>query len=102
MHLHNYCCICSIGNPPSDESPVGPYPVVVNQSGGKIALVVQDYTFGKYLGYLNVTFDGNGDVTSWAGNPILLDASVQPGTLARRFIRLYYLIPYINVIYYLY
>ena len=44
-------------------------------------MVVQDYTFGKYLGYLNITFDANGDVTSWAGNPILLDASVQPGTL---------------------
>jgi len=79
--LHNYCYIDCVGNPPSDESPVGPYPTVVSQTGGKKCLVVQDYAFGKYLGYLNVTFDGNGDVTSWGGNPILLDASVQPGTL---------------------
>ncbi|XP_052241530.1 5'-nucleotidase-like isoform X2 [Dreissena polymorpha] len=71
------------GTPPSNESPVDVYPVVVQQPQGGRALVVQDYTFGKYLGYLNVTFDVNGAVTSYGGNPILLDASVpeDPGLL---------------------
>lgn len=39
-------------------------------------LVVQDYYYGKYLGYLKVTFDDQGRVTEWSGNPILLDKSV--------------------------
>ena len=67
------------GTPPSNESPLGLYPTVINQSGGKKALVVQDFTWGKYLGYLNVTFDSNGEVTSYNGNPILLDSTVEEG-----------------------
>ncbi|WAR06764.1 5NTD-like protein [Mya arenaria] len=65
------------GTPPSRETPEGPYPVVVNQMDGGQALVVQAFTFGKYLGYLNVTFDVSGKVIDYAGNPILLDASVE-------------------------
>ena len=42
---------------------------------GKV-LVVQDYKYGKYLGRLNVEFDGDGKLTSWNGNPIILDNSV--------------------------
>ncbi|WAR07537.1 5NTD-like protein [Mya arenaria] len=67
------------GEPPSDETPEGLYPVVVSQPRGGRALVVQDFTYGKYLGYLNVTFNANGDVTSWSGNPILLDSSIEQG-----------------------
>ncbi|WAR06762.1 V5NTD-like protein [Mya arenaria] len=54
--------------------------VVVNQMDGGLALVVQAFTFGKYLGYLNVTFDVAGKVIDYGGNPILLDASVEQGT----------------------
>ena len=42
----------------------------------KSVLVVQDYYYGKYLGYLKVTFDDKGQVKEWNGNPILLDSSV--------------------------
>ncbi|WAR07544.1 5NTD-like protein [Mya arenaria] len=44
---------------PSDETPEGLYPVVVSQPGSCRALVVQEFTYGKYLGFLNVTFNTN-------------------------------------------
>ena len=69
------------GKLPSVEKPAGPYPTVVTQNGGAKVLVVQDFTFAKYLGHLKVTFNQAGDVISWDGNPILLDASVPKGTL---------------------
>ncbi|XP_071112386.1 snake venom 5'-nucleotidase-like [Haliotis cracherodii] len=61
------------GDHPSNEEPEGKYPHVVTQSGGAKVLVVQDYAYGKYLGALEVTFDLEGVITSWGGNPILLD-----------------------------
>uniref|UniRef100_A0A3Q4BQF1 5'-nucleotidase n=1 Tax=Mola mola TaxID=94237 RepID=A0A3Q4BQF1_MOLML len=64
------------GPPPSSEVPVGPYPFMVSSDGGRQVPVVQAYAFGKYLGYLKLTFDGAGNVVKWTGNPILLDGSV--------------------------
>ncbi|XP_046575129.1 5'-nucleotidase-like [Haliotis rubra] len=61
------------GQQPSIEEPEGEYPHVVTQPGGAKVLVVQDYRYGKYLGSLEVTFDPEGVITSWGGNPILLD-----------------------------
>lgn len=55
--------------------------MVIDQSGGGKGLVVQAYTMGKYLGYLNMTFDSSGMVTRYWGNPILLDATVEEGML---------------------
>ena len=66
------------------EEPIGDYPKVVTQSSGNKVLVVQDYAFGKYLGYLKVTFDDSGNVKSWSGNPILLDSSVEKGMFVVR------------------
>ncbi|KAG8185665.1 hypothetical protein JTE90_008935 [Oedothorax gibbosus] len=65
------------GPPPSVEEAQGPYPVVVEREDGSKALVVQDFAFGKYMGYLQVMFDEDGRLQSWGGNPILLDASVE-------------------------
>ncbi|CAH1776836.1 unnamed protein product [Owenia fusiformis] len=53
-----------------------PYPVVITQASGKEVLVVQDYFYGKYLGYLNLEFNDEGIVTSYNGNPILLNGSI--------------------------
>lgn len=68
------------GDPPSVEEPQGPYPFVVTREDGSQALVVQDFAFGKYMGYLEVRFDDDGKVTGWSGNPILLDSSVEEDT----------------------
>ena len=59
------------------EEPSGPYPTVIQQpTTGKKVLVVQTSGYGKFLGYLKVKFDRAGDVVNFAGNPILLDQSV--------------------------
>ncbi|XP_078693633.1 snake venom 5'-nucleotidase-like [Branchiostoma floridae x Branchiostoma belcheri] len=66
------------GAPPSSEVPLGPYPLIVDSEvdPGRQVPVVQAYAYGKYLGYLRLTFDGRGDLVRWSGNPILLDNSV--------------------------
>ena len=79
MYLFDFFLPCNIlGTPPSTQKPYGPYPLVITPDSdpdGKV-LVVQDYKNGKYLGRLNVEFDGDGKLTSWNGNPIILDNSV--------------------------
>ncbi|XP_061192083.1 snake venom 5'-nucleotidase-like [Saccostrea echinata] len=64
------------GSPPSVEKPAGEYPHVVQKSGGEQTLVVQDYAFGKYLGFLQVEFDNSGKIINYGGNPILLNKSI--------------------------
>ncbi|KAM6906192.1 5'-nucleotidase [Lycodopsis pacificus] len=64
------------GPPPSSEVPAGLYPFMVRSSDGRQVPVVQAYAFGKYLGYLKVTFDDAGNVLTSTGNPVLLDSSV--------------------------
>lgn len=54
----------------------GEYPTVVDRGDGRFGLVVQDYWFGKFLGFLQVNFSKTGDVLNWTGNPILLDSSI--------------------------
>lgn len=67
-----------IGTPPSDDTVEGEYPTVITKGAHK-TLVVQALAFGKYLGNLQVDFDASGEVSSWSGNPILLDGSVNEG-----------------------
>ncbi|KAM9341527.1 snake venom 5'-nucleotidase-like [Symphorus nematophorus] len=64
------------GNPPSTEEPAGSYPHMVMSNDGRKVPVVQAYAFGKYLGYLKVTFDEAGNVIKAVGNPILMDSSI--------------------------
>jgi len=60
----------------TDEDAEGPYPVVVTAPDGAPVLLVSDFTWGKYLGRLDVAFDENGVATNYSGNPILLDSGV--------------------------
>jgi 5'-nucleotidase/UDP-sugar diphosphatase len=60
----------------TDEDAEGPYPVVADSPSGDPVLIVSDFTWGKHLGRLDVTFDENGVPVAWEGNPITLDASV--------------------------
>jgi len=60
----------------TDPAAAGPYPTVVASPSGDPVLVVQAEAYGKYLGQLVVTFDDDGDILSWEGAPVLVDASV--------------------------
>lgn len=76
-------CLCT-GDPPSSEVPAGPYPLFVQSDDGRSVPVVQAYAFGKYLGYLNVTFDSEGKVLKAVGNPILLDSNIPEGECCKK------------------
>ncbi len=54
----------------------GPYPFVVSTPVENPVLIVSAYAYGKYLGYLNVTFNDAGRVIAYHGEPILLDGSI--------------------------
>ena len=54
-----------------DETPA--YPTMVGDTP-----VAQAYAYTKYLGHLTVTFDDDGNVMASSGDPMLLDASVEP------------------------
>ena len=57
----------------SNEDGTPAYPTMVGD-----AAVAQAYAYTKYLGHLTVTFDDAGVVTAASGDPMLLDASVEP------------------------
>lgn len=59
-----------------DRTAEGPYPVVVHSPNGSPVLVVSAYAYGKYLGFLEIEFDGKGHLARWKGEPILLDKKV--------------------------
>jgi 5'-nucleotidase/UDP-sugar diphosphatase len=60
------------------EDAAGPYPTMVTGPRGNEVPVVTAYSYAKYLGDLQVTWDDEGNVISAEGEPILLDASVTP------------------------
>ncbi|KAH6942075.1 hypothetical protein HPB50_000337 [Hyalomma asiaticum] len=64
------------GQPPVDDKPEASYPFVYKRPDGTYCLIVQDYRFGKYLGYLSMEISRKGVVTHWAGNPILLSQEI--------------------------
>ncbi len=64
-HSHTY-----LHTPPGEDH-AGPYPTVVND-----VLIVQAGQWGEYLGHLDVVFDDAGVVSSYSGNPILMDDSI--------------------------
>lgn len=57
---------------------------MVKSDDGRDVPVVQAFAFGKYLGYLKVTFDEAGNVVKAEGNPILMDSSIPQGRLQPR------------------
>ena len=56
---------------------------MVKQSGGKQVPVVQAFAYTKYLGYLDLTFDDNGNLINFNGNPILLSQNFSEGKVAQ-------------------
>eukprot|EP00057_Strongylocentrotus_purpuratus_P001347 XP_001198331.2 PREDICTED: 5'-nucleotidase-like [Strongylocentrotus purpuratus] len=80
---HPYTFLYTGGPPYDEEAKTGDYPLIIHPSYNESLdiLVVSAYLFGKYLGYLEVTFDDEGAVTSYAGNPIVLDKDVAKGII---------------------
>lgn len=66
---------------PSSEKPDGPYPTLITQDNGRKVLIVQAFSWGKYMGLLNITFDEAFEVQEWSGRPMLLDHTVPKGKI---------------------
>lgn len=64
------------GTAPDVENPEGPYPTLVEQSSGRLVGAVQSYAYTKYLGKLQLTFNSDGEIVNYDGNPVLLDKSI--------------------------
>ncbi|XP_041981786.1 protein 5NUC-like isoform X1 [Aricia agestis] len=58
------------------EYPQGLYPTIVTQKSGRNVLVVQAYAYTKYMGSLRLTFDDNGEIIHFSGDPILLNHEI--------------------------
>lgn len=58
-----------------------PYPTVVTRADGTKALVVQSYGFGRYMGYVNITYDDEGRIVDASGHSLMLNQSVPEGTV---------------------
>lgn len=65
------------GKPPDIEVAQGDYPTVVRQTSGKLVPIVHAYAYAKYLGNIMLEFTDNGNLITYKGNPILLDASIE-------------------------
>ncbi|XP_022816831.1 apyrase-like [Spodoptera litura] len=63
--------------------PLGPYPVVVEQGNRKV-LIVQAAAHTQYLGEIKLTFDDNGHLTHWAGNPHYIGNEIEQGMALSR------------------
>lgn len=57
----------------------GDYPITVTHDDGDKTLVVTAGCHGKYVGVLNLTFDFNGKLAEWSGNPVVMDEKVPEG-----------------------
>jgi len=55
---------------------LGDYPTAVTSTSGKPVLIVSAGEYGKYLGRLNVSFNEQGVVKTWSGDPLLLDKNI--------------------------
>lgn len=51
-------------------------PIVVTQHSGRQVLIIQSYSYDKYLGQIDLKFTADGEVSSYDVNPILLDSSI--------------------------
>ncbi|MEI4471087.1 bifunctional metallophosphatase/5'-nucleotidase [Frigidibacter sp. MR17.24] len=62
----------------TDEKAAGPFPTMVAGPSGTEVPISTAYAYSKYLGHTILTFDDAGKLIKAEGEPILLDASVEP------------------------
>nr|XP_032522687.1 apyrase-like [Danaus plexippus plexippus] len=75
-HSHT---LLSNSDPPegSTWTPLGPYPVVVEQTARSV-LIVQAGAHTAFLGEIKLNFNDNGDLISWVGDPHYIGNNVLP------------------------
>lgn len=76
---HSHSFMFTGNNYPSVEVPEGDYPVVIEHNSKQKTLYVQAFAFGKYLGYLDLAFDDDGNIEAFKGEPIFLNSTTAQG-----------------------
>jgi 5'-nucleotidase len=79
--------VTGLGLPNTAKNIPDPYPTKVIDKSGRPVLVVSAESYGRWLGRLDVTFDADGVVQDWVGDPMLVrgceapsaDAGAAPG-----------------------
>ncbi|KAG0253903.1 hypothetical protein BGZ95_006179, partial [Linnemannia exigua] len=79
-HSHTY-----LGNDPQNPLYGGPYPTKIKNLDGEETLIVQAYCWGRFIGHLDISFNPEGKIVSYAGNPVLVENSIpgDPNLLAK-------------------
>ncbi|MEA3545792.1 MAG: bifunctional metallophosphatase/5'-nucleotidase [Thermodesulfobacteriota bacterium] len=57
---------------------IADYPSVSSDRQGNTVLLVGAYEWGRLLGRIDVTFDPEGHIIDWAGEPIAIGAEIEP------------------------
>ena len=57
-------------------TPLGQYPTLVNTPNGDPALVITEYCWDVFIGLMKVTFNGDGKIVGFQGNPIYLSNDI--------------------------
>lgn len=60
------------------EDRKGPYPLTIKNDGEKSTLIVSAGIGGQHVGEINLLFDKKGNITSFSGNALPMDTSIQP------------------------
>ncbi|KAI1493308.1 5'-nucleotidase [Biscogniauxia mediterranea] len=50
----------------------GPYPTIATNADGDEVFIVTAYRWGEYLGYIDVTYDADGQILAYHGGPVHL------------------------------
>jgi 2',3'-cyclic-nucleotide 2'-phosphodiesterase (5'-nucleotidase family) len=64
--------IRAMGLPQQAERVAAPYPAVLQDKDEQTVLLVSAFEKGRWLGNIDITFDGEGRVQSWEGNPVFV------------------------------
>lgn len=60
----------------TQENAEGPYPTVITSQNGDTTLIVQTRPYGTQLGQLFARFNSKGHITTYNGEPLIVDANI--------------------------
>lgn len=75
---HTHTFLCNGASPLPKLIPKGDYPTIKLNSKKRAVPIVHAYGFSKFVGRLLVTFDDNGILKNFSGEPVFMDKSIVP------------------------
>nr|ABF18486.1 5'-nucleotidase [Aedes aegypti] len=75
------------GDPPSKHAALDKYPIVVETGNNHKVLIVQAFCHGHYVGNIDLTFDDEGEITAFEGQPIYQENRIEKNALVEARVR---------------